>query len=184
MKRITMWIMSTLSVLVLLFSYHTSTEAVGATTTSVALSQPGTGSSSNAGATQTTTSGGSGTGGTSGGATDSSSTATSSASATSTATSSSASSSTKTYTGSSVLMRYGTVQVRITVKDGKVVSSEAIDYPMSNGRDQEINSAAIPTLNSEAAGQSSSSIDMVSGATYTSQAYIQSLQSALDQANA
>lgn len=73
--------------------------------------------------------------------------------------------------------------MRITVANGKVTSSEAIVYPSENSRDQEINSVAIPTLNSEATGTTTSSIDMVSGATYTSTGYIQSLQSALDQAH-
>lgn len=79
--------------------------------------------------------------------------------------------------------RWGPVQVQITVANGKVTKSEAIVYPTENGRDVEINSVAVPTLNDEAVTAQSASIDMVSGATYTSNGYIESLQSALDQAN-
>ena len=58
----------------------------------------------------------------------------------------------------------------------------AVDYPQQDPRDVQINSFAIPQLDQEATAAKSSSIDVVSGATYTSQGYIQSLQSALDQA--
>lgn len=171
MKRITWWAMSTLTLLVLLFSYRTSTEAVAAggagASNTVAMQQNTTTGQSEAGSTQTTTSG-SGTG--------SGSTPAASAST-------SGSAKSATYTGTSVDTRWGPVQVRITVANGKVTSSEAIVYPSENSRDQEINSVAIPTLNSEAMGTTTSSIDMVSGATYTSTGYIQSLQSALDQAH-
>jgi uncharacterized protein with FMN-binding domain len=53
---------------------------------------------------------------------------------------------------------------------------------MNDPRDQEINSYAIPQLNSEAVSAGSAQIDTVSGATYTSEGYITSLQSALDKA--
>ena len=66
--------------------------------------------------------------------------------------------------------------------DGALTSSEAIDYPDANPKDQQINGYAIPVLNAEAVEAQGSSIQMVSGATYTSDAYITSLQSALDQA--
>lgn len=176
MKRITFWFMSTLSALVMLFSYHTSTEAVAAKApTSVATAQTASSASTDSGTSQTTTSG-SGAAGSSGGSGGSSTSSSSSASATDT-------SAAKTYTGDAISTRYGNVQVEITVKNGAVTSVKAVDYPMENGRDQEINSVAIPTLNEEATSAKSASIDMVSGATYTSNGYIQSLQSALDQAN-
>lgn len=79
--------------------------------------------------------------------------------------------------------QYGPVQVRITLRGGHIVSAEAIDYPQGGGRDQEINSYAIPQLNDEAVQADSSQIDTVSGATYTSDGYRQSLQSALDAAH-
>ena len=66
--------------------------------------------------------------------------------------------------------------------NGKITSAEAVDYPANDPRDQEINSYAIPQLNSEALAASSAQIDTVSGATYTSEGYVTSLQSALDKA--
>jgi len=89
-------------------------------------------------------------------------------------------STTRTVTGNAVDTRYGPVQVRVTVADGQVVSANAIVYPTNDPRDQQINSYAIPTLNQEAVQAGNANISMVSGATYTSQGYIQSLQSALD----
>jgi uncharacterized protein with FMN-binding domain len=88
----------------------------------------------------------------------------------------------KTYTGSSVDTQYGPVQVQITVSNGKITAANAIEYPTNGSRDQQINSYAIPQLNSEAVSAQSANIDMVSGASYTSDGYAQSLQSALDQA--
>lgn len=83
-------------------------------------------------------------------------------------------------TGDAVNTRFGPVQVQITVKNGKMTAVQAIVYPQENSRDREINSWAIPQLNQEAAQAGTANIDMVSGATYTSDGYISSLQSALD----
>ncbi|MEU1342961.1 FMN-binding protein [Streptomyces sp. NPDC005827] len=88
----------------------------------------------------------------------------------------------KTVTGDTVQTRWGPVQVRITVKNGKITDVTALQYPSDNPRDQEINSYALPQLRGEALSAQSASIDTVSGATYTSQGYQQSLQSALDSA--
>jgi uncharacterized protein with FMN-binding domain len=77
---------------------------------------------------------------------------------------------------------YGPVQVQLTVKNGKVTAAEAIEYPNQSQHDVEINSYAIPVLNQEAVAAGSARIDTVSGATYTSNGYISSLQSALDKA--
>lgn len=88
----------------------------------------------------------------------------------------------KTITGDAVDTRFGPVQVKITVVNGTITSATAIDYPVDTPRDQQINAYAIPALNQEAAGASSANISMVSGATYTSYGYIQSLQSALNKA--
>jgi uncharacterized protein with FMN-binding domain len=64
-----------------------------------------------------------------------------------------------------------------------ITTAEVLQVPWSNGQDQMINSNAVPILNQEAVDAQSSSIDMVSGATFTSQGYIGSLQSAIDQAH-
>ena len=88
----------------------------------------------------------------------------------------------KTVTGAAADTRYGPVQVQVTVQDGKVTDVTAVDYPQRDPKDAQINSYAIPALNAEAESAQSASIDMISGATYTSQGYITSLQSALDSA--
>jgi uncharacterized protein with FMN-binding domain len=86
-----------------------------------------------------------------------------------------------TIAGSTVATRYGDVAVEVTVASGKITAVEAVSLP-SGGRSGQISAYAGPVLASEALTAQSASIDIVSGATYTSQAYAQSLQSALDQA--
>ncbi|MGW3414026.1 FMN-binding protein [Streptomyces sp. NPDC000888] len=89
---------------------------------------------------------------------------------------------TGTLTGTAVQTRYGPVQVRVTLKSGKITDVTAVTYPQDNPRDQQINSYAIPQLKREAITAQSANVDTVSGATYTSDGYRQSLQSALDSA--
>jgi uncharacterized protein with FMN-binding domain len=74
------------------------------------------------------------------------------------------------------------VRVEITVAGGKVTAVQVVDYPQNNGRDREINAYALPVLVQETISAQSARIDMVSGATVTSEGYLQSLQSALDKA--
>ncbi|MEI5616118.1 FMN-binding protein, partial [Streptomyces brasiliscabiei] len=88
---------------------------------------------------------------------------------------------TQVLTGSAIQTDYGPVQVRVTVTDGKVTNAEALQQP-SGGRSTQISGTAIPQLNKNAVSAGSADIDAVSGATYTSGGYKQSLQSALDQA--
>jgi uncharacterized protein with FMN-binding domain len=87
-----------------------------------------------------------------------------------------------TVTGAAATTIYGPVQVQITVKGGHVTAAKAVEYPKTFQQDQQINAYAIPELNRETVTAGSAKIDMVSGATYTSQGYISSLQSALDRA--
>jgi uncharacterized protein with FMN-binding domain len=94
----------------------------------------------------------------------------------------SSSTGTRTVTGDTVQTRWGPVQVKVTIKNGKITDVTAVQYPSDNPRDQEINQYALPQLRTEALAAQSASIDTVSGATYTSQGYQQSLQSALDSA--
>ena len=89
---------------------------------------------------------------------------------------------TKTVTGDAADTRYGPVEVKITVTNGQVSAVDAVEYPQDTPKDYEINSYAIPQLNQEAVAAKSAQIDMVSGATYTSDGYITSLQSALNKA--
>ncbi|WP_243077184.1 FMN-binding protein [Microbacterium sp. SS28] len=182
MKKIVYALLATLSGLVLLFSYRTSLEAVQPGAALEPVSSSGT---TTAGPT-TSDASGSDDESDSGEASDKDS---SDSSSSDTGTSSSGSDSTTsglsdgTYTGGSANTRYGPVQVQITVSDGQIADVQVIDYPHSNGRDQAINQRAIPVLVSETTRAQSSQISMVSGATYTSQGYIASLQSAIDQAS-
>lgn len=89
---------------------------------------------------------------------------------------------TKTVTGDTVQTRWGPVQVRVSIKSGRLTEVTAVSYPQDNPRDQEINGYALPQLRREALAAQSAQIDTVSGATYTSDGYRQSLQSALDSA--
>lgn len=149
MRRIVIAIGTTLSGLVLLFSWPTS------------LNRPAAASAAGTGTAAGTTASGTASGSTASGTTATTAT---------------------TYDGAAASTRYGDVQVRITVSGGAVTAAEAIAYPDNNGHDQQINAYAIPVLNRETVAAQSASIAMVSGATYTSTGYAESLQSALDQA--
>ncbi len=144
MKRIVLWALSTLSAVVLLFGYHTSTSATRATTApiSVVSGNQSAGSSSS--------------GGSSSGA--------------------------STVTGSVAQTRWGPVQVRLTLSGSRITAVDVVQYPSANPNDQRINAYALPILVQETLSRQSARIDMVSGATVTSDGYLQSLQSALDQA--
>jgi uncharacterized protein with FMN-binding domain len=87
-----------------------------------------------------------------------------------------------TVTGAAWPTIYGPVQVKITVAGGKITAATAVEYPLNTPRDQQINAYAIPQLNTETMAAGSAHVDTVSGATYTSQGYVGSLQSALDKA--
>jgi uncharacterized protein with FMN-binding domain len=87
-----------------------------------------------------------------------------------------------TVTGSVVDTRFGPVQVSITVSGGHVTDIVAIQLPNGDRRSSSISSRAEPVLRSQALQAQSAKIDGVSGATYTSDAYEQSLQAALDSA--
>jgi uncharacterized protein with FMN-binding domain len=78
---------------------------------------------------------------------------------------------------------YGNVQVRVTIAGGRLTDVTFLDYPHDRRTSQEINSQAMPALKTEAITAQSASVDIVSGATQTSQAFIQSLQSALVKAS-
>jgi hypothetical protein len=88
----------------------------------------------------------------------------------------------RTVTGGAVDTRWGPVQVKVTLNGSKITAIDVVQQPDGNPRDQEINSQAIPILTQEALAAQSANIDAVSGASYTSEGYIGSLQSALDAA--
>ncbi len=87
----------------------------------------------------------------------------------------------KTVTGDAAQTQYGAVQVRITVAGGKITKAETVQAP-KGGQSDQITANSVPKLNQAAVAAGTADIDAVSGATYTSAGYKQSLQSALDQA--
>lgn len=89
--------------------------------------------------------------------------------------------STKTATGVDAPNQYGDVQVRVTVSGTKITGITNVALPGSDGKSQEISAAAGPELAQQALSAQSAQIDGVSGASYTSDSYRTSLQSALDQ---
>jgi len=94
------------------------------------------------------------------------------------------SSGTTTYTGTAIQTRYGAVQVQVTISNGKITGVTTLQAPSGDPHSSSVSAAATPVLASEALAAQSAKIDTVSGATFTSQGYVASLQSALDQAAA
>jgi uncharacterized protein with FMN-binding domain len=167
MRRIAIAIASTISGLVLLFSYNTSTnQKVVSAAGSLTLTPPP--------------------------ASNPSPSPSSSGSSTSSAPSASSAPSTPsgsgggvsgTFNGAPADTQFGPVQLQISVSGGKITSVQMLQVPQQTSHDIRINSQAVPILNQEAIHAQSAQIDMVSGATYTSQGYLQSLQSAIDAAH-
>ena len=87
-----------------------------------------------------------------------------------------------TYTGSVEDAFYGNVQVRVTIQGGDIADVQFLDYPHDRNTSREINSQAMPYLKTEAIQAQSANVNVISGATATSEAFIQSLASALAQA--
>ncbi len=157
MRRIVLWMLSTVTVLVLLFSYHTSTSSVVAPADQVAVAGAGNSGSKPAAASPTP--------------------------ARTTAPSSSAATGATTVAGSVVSTRYGPVQVQLTVVSGRITAATVLQVPNQDRRDQVINARAVPILNAAVVSAQSARIDTVSGATVTSDGYRTSLQAAIDRAH-
>jgi uncharacterized protein with FMN-binding domain len=87
-----------------------------------------------------------------------------------------------TYTGSVADAYYGNVQVQVTVSGGKITNVKFLQYPNTHSTSVMINQQAMPYLQQEAVQAQSANVQIISGATFTSQAFQQSLQSALNQA--
>lgn len=128
---------------------------------------------------------------TSGTSSSTSSTATSGSSGSSSGSSSSSSSSSAkggsssslaTATGALETDRYGDTQVKVVITNGKITDVVVLAYNDGDPRSAEISQAAIPVLKEEVLSKQTAAVDAVSGATYTSNAYLASLQSALDKA--
>ncbi|HET8982562.1 MAG TPA: FMN-binding protein, partial [Pedococcus sp.] len=150
MRRITLWLLGTITSVVLLFSYHTSTSSAGAAPTTVIAGQA-SGSGQTGSGTSSGSSSGDSSGQSSSGSSGSSGSSSSRSSSGSSSGSSGSSSSTaaKTYAGDTAQTQWGPVQVQITVKNGKITASDVLQVPSGNPRDDEINSYAVPVLNSE-----------------------------------
>ena len=87
----------------------------------------------------------------------------------------------KTVTGSLVNTQFGPVQVQVTAASGKITDVQAVALPNADGHSASISQYAGPQLSQQALAAQSANIDGVAGASYTSQGYRQSLQSALTQ---
>jgi uncharacterized protein with FMN-binding domain len=153
MRRIIVWLASTVAAVVLLFSYRTSTMGANG-----ASSGPGAPAGNAPGVVPAPSAGASGS--VAGPATADA-----------------------VVNGKVARTRWGPVQVQVRIRDGKIVDVVALRQPNGNDRDLEINSYAIPQLHDEVLSAQSAQIDAVSGATVTSNGYQQSLQSALDAAH-
>jgi uncharacterized protein with FMN-binding domain len=86
------------------------------------------------------------------------------------------------YTGPQVDAFYGWVRVQAVVQNGQITNVTFLQYPSDRRTSQRINSIAMPYLTSEAIQAQSANVDIISGATLTSEAFAQSLQAALDSA--
>ena len=88
------------------------------------------------------------------------------------------------YTGSVADAQWGYIQVKAIIKNGKITDVQFLQYPNERERSVEINSYADPQLTSEAIQVQSAQVDYISGATDSSEAFMQSLSDALSQAQA
>lgn len=88
----------------------------------------------------------------------------------------------QTVTGATAQTRWGPVQVQITVKDGKIVDAVGLQYPNGDRRSQWISDQAIPWLVEETLTEQSANVQIIGGATYTSNGWRQSLASAMQKA--
>ena len=140
-----------------------------------------TGTATTTSLSSSATTGGSAAGGAAaGGSNSSSSGGSSSASA---GNSSSGSTTAATYDGASVQTRFGTVQVQVTIQDGKITEVTALQLTDAERKSAQISSRAAPVLRSEVLQAQSANVQTIGGATVTSDAYLSSLQAALDAAN-
>ncbi|HEY7020225.1 MAG TPA: FMN-binding protein [Ktedonobacterales bacterium] len=87
------------------------------------------------------------------------------------------------YTGSEADAQWGNIQVKITIQNGRLTNVQFLEYPNHRDRSVEINNYAMPQLSSEAISAQSAQVDVISGATDTSEAFMQSLGDALSQAS-
>lgn len=172
MKRILAAVAGTITALVLLLSYRTSLgDTVVALPGSVAQVTSGVSAGAASGSARTTpgadpppragatAASGSGSGGVAGSA------------------------ATTVVNGAAEQTPYGPLQVQVTVASGRITQVTVLQQPSDAFRSQQINAFALPQLRAETLAAQSARIDAVSGATYTTEGYQASLQSALDVAH-
>jgi uncharacterized protein with FMN-binding domain len=160
-RRVMLAVTGTVGVLVMLLGFKTSPQS---TARSALLGGQGPAASGQGGSTQA------GPGPTGAGSTGAGSTG-------------AGSKSSGTVNGQAIDTQYGPVQVQVTFSGGRITNVQAIQIPQGTPRDQQINAYAGPILAQEAIQAQSAQIDVISGATFTSEGYAQSLQSAIDQAS-
>ena len=157
MRRITLWFMSTIGALVLLFSYRTSTQAPSHEAVEAAQARPAPAPTGGAAAGKK-------------GADDNEQ-------------DEEDDDESGTFEGTVVRTPEGPVQVSIAVADGRITDIAVLTRPSGAGRHEEVNGRALPILEREALEKQSADLDTVSGATATSGGYKESLQAAIDAAN-
>lgn len=154
MKRVISSLVATIASLVVLLGFKTHAPEVAAPSASTASSSVASGASS----------------------------ATTVLSTRSSATATSSVGGSRTVTGDAASTRWGPVQVRVALSGSRITAVDVLAYPKSNPRDVSINEVAVPRLISQALAAQSAEVAGVSGATYTTQGFIESLQSALARA--
>jgi uncharacterized protein with FMN-binding domain len=147
---------------ILLAGWQAGTQVGGISTVASSTTAAGTTGSTGTGSTGSASSGSSGTSSSSG---------------------SSSSSASGTYKGTAVQTRFGPVQVQITVANGKITDVTALQLTNTDGKSIQISNRAAPLLKSKVLAAQSADIQTVSGATITSDAYLTSLQAAIDAAH-
>jgi uncharacterized protein with FMN-binding domain len=88
-----------------------------------------------------------------------------------------------TFAGAVEQTQYGDVQVSVTISGGKITEVQALKLTDDGGRSVQISNRAAPMLRSEVLSAQSAKVNSISGATYTSEGYLTSLQAALDSAH-
>jgi uncharacterized protein with FMN-binding domain len=170
MRRIITWFLGTVAAVALLFGYRTSTSGPLGGSSSVAAA-PGVVSAGPAPDPSSSDSSGSGAAGSSAAGSGSSGAA------------GSGSSADMVVNGAVARTRWGPVQVQVHIAASRIVDIRVLQQPNGNRTDVEINSYALPQLRQQVLQAQSANVDGVSGATVTSDGYLQSLQSALDTAH-
>ncbi|MDQ0693549.1 FMN-binding protein [Arthrobacter sp. W4I7] len=154
---------------ILLAGWQAGTQVGGISTVASSTTATGTTGSAGTGSTGSGSSGSAGSSGSSGTSSSSGST--------------SSSGSSGTYKGTAVQTRFGPVQVQITVANGKITDVTALQLTNTDGKSIQISNRAAPLLKSKVLAAQSADVQTVSGATITSDAYLTSLQAAIDAAN-